>query len=62
VTVAEGSLPVNVLQQSDEFSHNPKPLWRALRTLNDRELLFSIILGFLLFLAGILDLLARSTI
>jgi hypothetical protein len=38
-----------------------KPLLRALRHMNDRELTLSIILGFLLFIAGILDLL-RSAI
>jgi Kef-type K+ transport system membrane component KefB len=39
-----------------------KPLWRALRHMNDRELKLSIIIGFLLFIAGLLDLLARSAI
>jgi Kef-type K+ transport system membrane component KefB len=34
-----------------------KPLIRALRHMNDRELLLSIILGILLFLAGVLELL-----
>jgi Kef-type K+ transport system membrane component KefB len=34
-----------------------KPLLQALRRMNDRELALSIILGFLLFFAGILDLL-----
>jgi Kef-type K+ transport system membrane component KefB len=34
-----------------------KPLLRAMRHMNDRELLLSIILGFLLVLAGFLDLL-----
>ena len=33
-----------------------KPLIRALRHMNDRELKLSIILGFLLFLAGLQDL------
>jgi hypothetical protein len=33
-----------------------KPLVRALHHMNDRELMLSIILGFLLFAAGILDL------
>jgi hypothetical protein len=39
-----------------------KPLLRAMRHMNDRELKLSIILGFLLFLAGPLDLLARRAI
>jgi Kef-type K+ transport system membrane component KefB len=34
-----------------------KPLIRALRHMNDRELLLSIILGFLLFFAGLAKLL-----
>jgi Kef-type K+ transport system membrane component KefB len=34
-----------------------KPLFRALRKMNDRELKLSIIIGFLLFLAGLLELL-----
>ena len=34
-----------------------KPLLRALRRMNDRELKLSIILGLVLFLAGLLDLL-----
>jgi Kef-type K+ transport system membrane component KefB len=34
-----------------------KPLFRALRHLNDRELTLSIILGLLLFLAGLAELL-----
>jgi Kef-type K+ transport system membrane component KefB len=34
-----------------------KPLLRALRRMNDRELLLSIIIGFLLFIAGLADLL-----
>jgi hypothetical protein len=33
-----------------------KPLILALRHMNDRELQLSVILGFLLFLAGFLDL------
>jgi hypothetical protein len=33
-----------------------------MRRMNDRELLLSIIIGLLLFLAGILDLWRRSTI
>jgi hypothetical protein len=33
-----------------------KPLIRALRTMNDSELKLTIILGFLLFAAGCLDL------
>jgi hypothetical protein len=37
--------------------HFLKPLVRALRTMNDRELKLSIILGFLLFLAGLVELL-----
>jgi hypothetical protein len=37
-----------------------KPLIRAMRRLNDRELKLSIILGFLLALAGLLDLLRRA--
>ena len=39
-----------------------KPFIRALHHLNDRELKLSIILGLLLFLAGLLDLLRRSAI
>ena len=39
-----------------------KPIVRAMRHMNDRELLLSIILGLLLFLAGLLDLLRRSAI
>jgi hypothetical protein len=38
-----------------------KPLLRAMRHMNDRELKLSIILGFVLALAGLLDL-YRSTI
>jgi hypothetical protein len=38
-----------------------KPLLRALRHMNDRELLLSIILGFLLFLAGLLGLLRSAS-
>jgi hypothetical protein len=34
-----------------------KPLVRALRTMNDRALVASIILGLLIFVAGVLDLL-----
>ena len=34
-----------------------KPLLRALRRMNDRELTLSIILGFLLVIAGIIELL-----
>jgi Kef-type K+ transport system membrane component KefB len=34
-----------------------KPLIRALRHMNDRELLLSTILGFLLFFAGLAELL-----
>jgi hypothetical protein len=34
-----------------------KPLLQALRAMNDRELKLSIIIGFLLFIAGLLDLL-----
>jgi Kef-type K+ transport system membrane component KefB len=34
-----------------------KPLLRALRHMNDRELTLSIILGFLLFFAGLSELL-----
>jgi Kef-type K+ transport system membrane component KefB len=37
-----------------------KPLVRALRTMNERELKLSFILGFLLFVAGILDVLHWS--
>jgi hypothetical protein len=39
-----------------------KPLPRAMRHMNDRELKLSIIIGLLLFFAGILDLLTRSAI
>lgn len=35
-----------------------RPLIRAMRHMNDRELKLSIILGFLLFLAGLLELLS----
>jgi Kef-type K+ transport system membrane component KefB len=35
-----------------------KPLLRALRRMNDRELALSIILGFLLVIAGFIELLA----
>jgi Kef-type K+ transport system membrane component KefB len=34
-----------------------KPLLRAMRKMNDRELLLSIIIGFLLFIAGVVDML-----
>jgi Kef-type K+ transport system membrane component KefB len=34
-----------------------KPLIRALRHMNDRELKLSVILGFLLFFAGLIELL-----
>jgi Kef-type K+ transport system membrane component KefB len=34
-----------------------KPLLRAMRRMNDRELKLSVILGFLLFLAGLAELL-----
>jgi Kef-type K+ transport system membrane component KefB len=37
-----------------------KPLVRVMRRMNDRELALSIILGFLLALAGLLDLLRRA--
>jgi Kef-type K+ transport system membrane component KefB len=33
-----------------------KPLWQAMYNMNDRELKLSIILGLLLFVAGLLDL------
>jgi hypothetical protein len=39
-----------------------KPLVRALRKMNDRELKLSIMGGFLFFIAALLDLLARHTI
>jgi Kef-type K+ transport system membrane component KefB len=39
-----------------------KPLVRTMRHMNDRELKLSIILGIVLFIAGLLDLLAKSTI
>jgi hypothetical protein len=34
-----------------------KPLLRAMRKMNDRQLLLSIIVGFLLFIAGVVDML-----
>jgi hypothetical protein len=37
-----------------------KPLIRAMRHMNDRELKLSIILGFLLAIAGLLDLYRRT--
>ena len=37
-----------------------KPLIRALRKMNDSELKLTIILGFLLFVAGLLDLYRRA--
>jgi hypothetical protein len=39
-----------------------KPFWRALRRLNESELKLAFILGFLLFLAGLLDLWRGSAI
>jgi Kef-type K+ transport system membrane component KefB len=39
-----------------------KPLIRALRHMNDRELKLAIIIGFLLALAGLLDLWRRLAI
>jgi Kef-type K+ transport system membrane component KefB len=39
-----------------------KPLIRALRKMNDRELKLSIIIGLLLFVAGLLDLWRRMAI
>jgi hypothetical protein len=38
-----------------------KPLVRALRTTNDRELELSVILGFLHFVTGLLELLRLGT-
>jgi hypothetical protein len=38
-----------------------KPFSRALRTLNESELKLAFILGFLLFVAGLLDLYWRTT-
>jgi Kef-type K+ transport system membrane component KefB len=37
-----------------------KPLLRAMHHMNERELLLSIILGFVLAIAGLLDLLRRA--
>jgi hypothetical protein len=39
-----------------------KPLVRAMRHMNDRELKLSIIIGIVLFLAGLLDLLYSSAV
>jgi hypothetical protein len=39
-----------------------KPLIRALRRMNDRELKLSIIIGFLLFIVGVLDMLHISNL
>ena len=45
-------------EQRDEFSHNRKPLLRAMRNMNGSELKLATIGGVLFSLAGLLDLLA----